>query len=138
MSMLAAMEVSVLLAVLQSHLDKPDQFPSTIGVSSPATMIIVPNGDKIVSILLHGSLYLRRLRIEPTSIFIAGNCELLPIKILKVNKAVMPIGAGNSAATRPQLIDTPLLDDFFGIESKDEFQCLKTADKHQLLKDRPN
>ena len=138
MSMLAATEVSVLSAVSQSHLDKPDRFRSTIGALSPTTMIIVPNGNKVVSILHCGSLYSRGLGTEPKSIFIAGNRELLPIKMLDVDEAVLAIGAGNSAATRPRSIDTPLIKSFFGIESNEDFQALKPTDKHQSLKDRPN
>jgi len=120
-------------------LDKPDRFRSTIGANSPAAIIIVPVGDDgCIQVLHHGALFARGLGFDPEAVFVTGNRASAPLKLLNVDDAVRVIGTGANPATRPKTIETPDLDDYFGVESKDDFISLEPMEKNTPLKDRPN
>jgi len=112
-------------------LDKLDRFRSTVGANCPAAIIIVPVGDDSIQVFHHGAIFARGLGFDPIvgSFRCCESCFCSP-QTTKVDDAVRVIGAGANPATRPKTIETPDLDDYFGVEAKDDFVSLEPTEKN--------
>ena len=95
---------------------------------SPFGVIIVHGAEGNVTILHHGTLYSRGLRMNPTIIvFICGNRISSPYKILDIVETVLPVGSGN-LGTRARSIDTPsLTTSLLKAKSANDLQGLKAT-----------
>jgi hypothetical protein len=94
---------------------------------SPFGAIIVHGAEGNVTILHHGTLYSRGLRMNPIVVFISGNRISSPYKILDIVETVLPVGSGN-LGTRARSIDTPsLTTSLLKAKSANDLQGLKAT-----------
>lgn len=132
-------EAKIFTNASKSHLDKPDRFRSTIGGSSPASIIIVPAGGGKAQILHHGTMFATGIGSDPLDLVVTGNRSSAPIKVVDIEEACLVINGGASPSTRAKPLNSPTQDQFFdNTTSAADLKALKGADKNNPLSDRPN